>query len=204
MPLQNRVTPLGEIVANPARGTMMGNRGGCFHGHDRTLKRRRWASKCWITCVLEFKQRQRTVMSPGLYTELFFLDEATALAAGHRPCAECRRADFNRFATLWNEIRNLDGRAYVREMDPVLHDQRRVSNPDTSAEIVPIEDQPDGTFVEIAGAPYLVSKGETWRWSMTGYDAAGQLTGPARLITPTATRDILVAGYKPGVHHSIL
>ncbi len=202
MPLQNRVTAFGEIVATPARGTMMGNRGGCFHDVDRKLKRRRWASKCWIACVLEFKQRQRTVMSPGLYTELFFLDEATALAAGHRPCAECRRADFTRYATLWNEIRNLEGRAYIREMDPVLHDQRCASNPDATSHVVDISDQPDGTLVDIAGTAYLIKSGYTWQWTLEGYRETGELTGSARLQTPLATRDILAAGYQPQIHPS--
>ena len=93
MPLQNRVTPTGEIIATTARGTMMGNRGGAFHTAAQTLTHRRWKTKAWICCVIEFKGRHRVVMSPNRYTELFFLDEATALAAGHRPCFECRRAD---------------------------------------------------------------------------------------------------------------
>ena len=98
MPLQNRVTPEGEIIATPHRGLMMGNRGGCFHLPDRTLGARRWATRQWIACVLEFKGRHRAaMMQPNRYTELFFLDEATALAAGHRPCFECRRRDAERF-----------------------------------------------------------------------------------------------------------
>ena len=90
MPLQNRVTPEGEIIATAARGTMMGNRGGCLHRPDKTLGRRRWVTRQWICCELRFRGRHRVVMTPGQYTELFFLDEATALAAGHRPCFECR------------------------------------------------------------------------------------------------------------------
>ena len=106
MPLQNRVTPEGEIIATPHRGLMMGNRGGCFHLPDRTLGSRRWATRQWIACVLEFKGRHRqAMMQPNRYTELFFLDEATALAAGHRPCFECRRRDAERFAALWAETR---------------------------------------------------------------------------------------------------
>ena len=102
MPLQNRVTPEGEIIATPHRGLMMGNRGGAFHLPDRTLGHRRWATRQWIACVLEFKGRHRAaMMQPNRYTELFFLDEATALAAGHRPCFECRRRDAERFAALW-------------------------------------------------------------------------------------------------------
>jgi hypothetical protein len=100
MPLQNRVSPRGEIIVSPARGTFMGNRGGVLHNERRQIVRP-YASRRWITCLLEFKGRRRTVMSPGRYTELFFLDEAVALAAGHRPCAECRRDRFNAFRDAW-------------------------------------------------------------------------------------------------------
>src|SRR5947199_10356022 len=95
MPLQNRVTPFGELIAISARGTMFGNRGGRFHRDDRTLGARRWASRQWICCVLSFKGRRHSVWGPTSYTDLFFLDEVTALAAGHRPCFECLRADAN-------------------------------------------------------------------------------------------------------------
>jgi len=204
MPLQNRVTPQGNIIATPARGTMYGNRGGCFHDDGQQLKRRHWASKVWICCVLEFKNRRRSLMQPGLYTELFFLDEATAFAAGHRPCAECRRAAFTRYATLWNEIRNRDGRAYIREMDPVLHDQRHASAPDMTAIAVTPSDQPDGTFVVINDEPHLVWRNFFWRWTFEGYRDPRRLAcvSSAPLLTPTATRDILAAGYKPTIHAS--
>ncbi len=99
-PLQNRVTPTGEIVRDRARGLMMGNRG-CLHGQARELGSARWRSKLWICCVLEWKGVRRDVMPPGRWTALFFLDEATALAAGHRPCAYCRREDFLAFAHAW-------------------------------------------------------------------------------------------------------
>src|SRR5271165_1152863 len=99
MPRQNRVTPFGEIVAVPERGTFMGNRGN-LHNAEGHIKRT-WQVKRWLVCLLEFKGRKRTVMRPGFYTELFFLDEATALAAGHRPCAECRRERYNDFRKAW-------------------------------------------------------------------------------------------------------
>src|SRR5262245_54438786 len=108
MPLQNRVDPFGELAADPARGTLFGNRGGRFHHDDRTLGRRRWASRCWICCRLQFKGRQRNVWGRS-YTELFFLDEVTALAAGHRPCFECRRQDADLFASLWARAVNKRG-----------------------------------------------------------------------------------------------
>src|SRR5262245_10377094 len=124
MPLQNRVTPTGEIIADPARGTLMGNRGGPLHRPDQTLGARRWVSKAWICCRLEFKGRRRQVMSPGKYTELFFLDEATALAAGHRPCFECRRAEAEQFARLWAKVHGAHDRARAGDMDRVLHAER--------------------------------------------------------------------------------
>src|SRR4249919_3303351 len=125
MPLQNRVTPEGDIIATPHRGLMMGNRGGAFHLPDRTIGHRRWASRQWIACVLEFKGRHRAVMmQPNRYTELFFLDEATALAAGHRPCFECRRRDAETFAGFWQEAFKRPKRPRADEMDLVLHAER--------------------------------------------------------------------------------
>lgn len=207
MPLQNRVTPFGDIIATPERGTMMGNRGGCFHTETQHLKRTHWTSKIWITCVLEFKNRRRALMAPRSYTELFFLDEATALAAGHRPCAECRRADFMSYATLWNTIRQEPGRAYVRDMDPVLHAQRRASAPRSETMTVQPHAQPNGTMLEIDGDACIVWQGDLWRWSFCGY--AKDRMPPrgkrqtATLITPVATRDILAVGYRPQLHPSL-
>src|SRR5665647_3614641 len=108
MPLQNRVTPFGELTISPARGTLMGNRGGRFHSDERRLTARRWASRQWICCVLDFKGRQRDVWG-RYYTELFFLDEVTALAAGHRPCFECRRKDAQAFAALFPGMHKAQG-----------------------------------------------------------------------------------------------
>lgn len=124
MPLQNRVTPMAEIIACEARGTFMGNRGGPLHDETKRLTRKRWVNKHWIACVLEFRGRHREVMAPRRYTELFFLDEASAFAAGHRPCFECRRQDFNRYAELWGAIRGRDARGYVAEMDDLMHAER--------------------------------------------------------------------------------
>jgi hypothetical protein len=125
MPLQNRVTPEGEIIATPHRGLMLGNRGGAFHLPSRTIGHRRWATRHWIACVLEFKGRHRAaMMQPNRYTELFFLDEATALSAGHRPCFECRRRDAEHFAALWGQIRGWPAPARAPEMDEGLHAER--------------------------------------------------------------------------------
>src|SRR6476660_1150001 len=119
MPLQNRVTPFGELIADPARGTMFGNRGGRFHRDDRTLGARRWASRQWICCALAFKGRRHNVWGPTSYTDLFFLDEVTAFAAGHRPCVECRRADATSFAGKWAQAKG-GAVPYAPEMDEVL------------------------------------------------------------------------------------
>ena len=128
MPLQNRVDPFADLFATPARGTLFGNRGGRFHTDDKTLTRRRWASRQWICCVLDFKGRQRDVWG-RFYTELFFLDEVTALAAGHRPCFECRRKDAEDFAGRWQAAFKLRTPPYAPEMDEVLHAQRLTAGP---------------------------------------------------------------------------
>ena len=120
MPLPNRVDPFGDLFATPARGTLFGNRGGKFHRDDKTLGSRRWVSRQWICCVLKFKGRQRNVWG-RYYTELFFLDEVTAFAAGHRPCFECRRQDAERFAVLFSGKKQ---RASADAMDRVLHAER--------------------------------------------------------------------------------
>ena len=144
-------------------------------------------------------------MSPGLYTELFFLDEATSLAAGHRPCAECRRSDFTNYATKWNKIQGLPGRAYVKDMDPVLHDQRHASARTSPNQTVIPSDQPNGTMVVIKGAPHLVWQNFLWRWTSGGYENPIRIScvSSAQLITPIATRSILAAGYTPQVHPTI-
>src|SRR6187402_1000209 len=123
MPLQNRVDPFGELFADAARGTLFGNRGGRFHRDDRILGRRRWVSRQWICCVLDFKNRRRDVWG-RYYTELFFLDEVTALAAGHRPCFECRRKDAETFAGTWRQVFRLRTRPRAAEMDERLHAER--------------------------------------------------------------------------------
>src|ERR1700683_436021 len=116
MPLQNRVDPFGNLFSTQARGTMMGNRGGVLHNSEREIVRP-YKSRRWITCVLEFKERHRIVMSERRYTELFSLDEATAFAAGHRPCAECRRERFNAFKGAWGRAADLDSLPFADEMD---------------------------------------------------------------------------------------
>ena len=204
MPLQNRVTPEGDIVATPARGTMFGNRGGCFHRDTQTLLPRPYASKQWICCVLAFKGRRRKLMQPGLYTELFFLDEATAFAAGHRPCFECRRDDAIRFAELWNQSDGKPGRAAAPAMDEVLHPQRIDSNRGKVRYQARVSELPNGAMVQYADRAHLIRGGKLLPWSFNGYDAARKVP-PATtvdVLTPRQTVAILVLGFAPLLHFS--
>lgn len=204
MPLQNRVTPFGDIVARPARGTMMGNRGGRFHGADKSLHARRWASRQWICCLLAFKRRRREVMAPGRYTELFFLDEATALAAGHRPCFECRRSDAVQFAAAWAASHACEVSPRAAEIDRALHAERVASDGSKRLHPFTIEDLPDGSMIvlpDLDGA-HLVLGPWLLRWSIEGYGAA--LTRPtgtqALALTPPGIIGALRAGYRPLIH----
>ena len=209
MPLQNRVTPAGEIIATPHRGLMMGNRGGCFHLPDQTLRSRRWATRQWIACVLEFKDRRRQLMQPNRYTELFFLDEATALAAGHRPCFECRRAAANRFAELWSKAHGLPEAPRAGEMDDVLHPERTEPRGAKRTHIAALAGLPDGAFVlhVTASGPeraYLVDAYRLLAWSPAGYEKA--ISRPAQahieVLTPPSIVAVLSAGYRPMLHPS--
>lgn len=202
MPLQNRVTPDGELVATAARGTIFGNRGGCFHRPDGTLRPRHWANRQWICCVLEFKNRRRTLLQPGLYTELFFLDEATAFAAGHRPCFECRRADARQFAALWAKAHALDATPSAPAMDVTLHAERLADDGRKRTAVRPLASLPDGAIIRYQDAPYLVHGTKLLPWRVEGY--ATPIRRPARttvtLLTPPAIAAILQAGYRPTVH----
>lgn len=195
MPLQNRVTPFGDIVAAPERGTMMGNRG-ILHDERRTLGRRRWTHKAWICCVTEFRGRKRQVMAPGRYTELFFLDEAVALAAGHRPCFECRRAAAKAYSACWG------GSPRAGEMDRVLHAER-LDGRRRRIHIRECADLPDGAFVSRNGAAWLVTGPLLLRYTPGGYGAATKRpAGVAEVLTPPATLRALRAGYAPLLHPS--
>jgi hypothetical protein len=199
MPLQNRVGPDGEIEAVAARGTMMGNRGGCIHTDDRRLKTRHWANDRWICCRLTFKERRRVVMSPGRYTELFFLDEATALAAGHRPCFECRRADAEHFRSLWPspQLRS------APEMDVVLHTERLTPASTKKTWTCRQEQLPAGTMIrDDAGLCLLTGNGLMLTWSHQGYSNARPVQGEttAEVLTPPSIVAILLAGYRPMLH----
>jgi hypothetical protein len=201
-PLCNRVTATGEIVADPARGLLMGNRG-CLHRPDRTLGVSRWRSKLWICCVLEWQGIRRDPMPPGRWTALFFLDEATALAAGHRPCAYCRRADYLAYATAWATGHGLGRRPWAHEMDAVLHSQRVHSRSRKQA-TVPARagDLPDGAMVRAGGRVGLRTGDLLRPWTLRGY--LDPVPMPADtvvdLLTPPASVAALAAGYRPLLH----
>jgi hypothetical protein len=197
MALQNRVTPLGELVADPARGLVYGNRG-CLHDAEGRI-RRRYAGKRWIACRLEFRGRRRTaLLQPGRYTELFFLDEATAFAAGHRPCAECRREDYVRFQQLWRELGL--GPANADAMDERLHAER-LDGRDQRHHDAALHDLPDGAFVLVGGQPCLARGSELLAWTPAGYAARTPRPAGARatLITPPSLVAVLRAGWEPAV-----
>jgi len=199
--LQNRVTPFGELIATPARGTMFGNRGGRFHRDDRTLGQRRWASRQWICCVLQFKNRRHNVWGPTSYTDLFFLDEATALAAGHRPCFECRRADATWFAQKWAQAKDA-AVPYAPEMDEVLHAER-LADREKRTHDMRLEDLPDGVFVAMDGAAHALRGAHLLRWSESGYcERITRPRGIARVLTPPSIVAALSAGYRPHWHPS--
>jgi len=191
MPLRNRVTPLGELIADPARGLVYGNRG-CLHD-DRGEIRRRFATRRWIACRLEFKGwRRKALLQPGKFTELFFLDEATAFAAGHRPCALCRREDYDRFLERV-------GASGADEIDERLHHERlagsgRRLHPTAADEL------PDGAFVLLDGDPWLVLGGDFLRWTPSGYTTRVRRSGRGvETITPESLLAVLRAGWQPVV-----
>jgi len=202
MPLQNRVTPHGDIVAFPERGTMMGNRG-TIHSADRTIGRRRWARKAWLCCRLDWKGIQRQVMGPASYTELFFLDEATALAAGHRPCNDCRREDLVRFCSAVG--RAWGNAARTSAIDEALHADRVTLDGTKRRFEARLGELPDGIMFTLpahADAAWLRWRGHNLRWSAAGYaqqDAVGS-DAEVMVLTPRTTVDAIQAGYTPGVH----
>jgi hypothetical protein len=202
MPLQNRVSPFGELFADPARGLSMGNRGGRFHTIERTLSARRWVSRAWICCRLHFNNRHRQVWKTG-YTELFFLDEATALAAGHRPCFECRRKDAEAFAQYWQRAFALAERPRAAEMNRLLQGER-LDGREQRRHRRTIDDLPDGTFVAIEDHAFAVKGNSLLRWTPAGYDACRErATGTTiDLLTPPAILAVLRAGYPPAWHPS--
>ena len=199
MPLQNRVSPFGELFAAPVRGTLMGNRGGRLHDAAKKLGARRWASKQWICCKLAFNNRHRKVWGDS-YSELFFLDEVTAFAAGHRPCFECRRKDALQFATLFAGTRK---RAPAGAMDDTLHAERLVGH-DKRMHRRGIDDLPDGAMIARDGEAFAVRGRTLLRWTPSGYAEANPRPrrGQVDVLTPPSMLRVLKRGYAPIWHRS--
>ncbi|MGH9104446.1 MAG: hypothetical protein ACRDZX_01145 [Acidimicrobiales bacterium] len=203
MPRQNRVTPHGELIAVADRGMFWGNRG-CLHDGEGHLVRYS-RGQAWAICVLEFKGRRRQLWAPGKLTELFFLDEATGLAAGHRPCGECRSTDYRAFKAAWATAYPRE-QASARAIDARLHVDRLARPGVKRTYRAPLNTLPNGTMVDIGGRAWLVVGGELVAWSPGGYDqrrprpGAGELT----VLTPRATVATLTAGYQPKLHPTVV
>ncbi len=206
MPLQNRVTPEGDIVAVAARGLLMGNRGGCLHHNDRTLGRRRSVTRRWIACLLAFRGRRRTVMAPRRYTELFFLDEATALAAGHRPCFECRRSAARSLARHWPRPTDSPADWSAEMIDRQLHAERLDEAGTKRTWVAKLGAVPPAAMVKLAGdgVIYLVTPNGLRVWSWDGYGpiVSVELDRDVIVLTPPSLASALRSGYRPLLHPS--
>ncbi len=197
---QNRVNPFGAIIDTSARGTWLGNRGQ-LHGKGKTILRP-FKHQAWIICLLEFKNRHRQIMAPNLWTELFFLDEATALAAGHRPCFECRRADASLFKAAWlkgNPTYGYHTKTPIGKIDEVLQRERIDANLQKVTFNAPVKDLPNGTFITIGNEAYLLVDAQIYQWQPTGYLPAKELedTAIVEVLTPKSIVNALNAGYMP-------
>ncbi len=208
MSRQNRVTPFGDIVATPERGTFLGNRG-VLHDAEGHVKRA-WQVRRWLVCVLEFRGRKRIVMAPNRYTHLFFLDEATALAAGHRPCAECRHARFLDFCNAWKSVHPRHGgagRPTADEIDQQLHAERLTPDRTKRSYAATLDELPDGVFVAVdgnGGQAHLLRGGRLLEWTPGGYRKRRPRSKgeTVRVLTPRSTVAAIRAGYVPEVHAS--
>ena len=201
MSYQNRVDPWGNIVAASERGTLMGNRGNLHNNNKEII--RNYQTKRWIICRLEFNGNQREIMAPGLYTELFFLDEATALSAGHRPCAECQRDRYDEFKRLWLKANPIlgTGKIQIEEIDKILHQERYASGEKVTFR-AKSKDLPDGVFFSLDGAAYLINSGRIYHWSFGGYSQVNALNVPDEVdvLTPRSIVNAYEAGFLPGMH----
>lgn len=203
MPLQNRVDPFGDILDLPLRGLFTGNRGIIHDSASRTLTARRWTSKAWLICSCTYKNVRRDVMASRSWTELFFLDEATALSAGHRPCFFCRREEARKFAAAWVEGNGTEASS-VRDIDQALHRERlQMKRKRVNVLLSPVEDLPDGAMIAAEGAAFVVAGGRAYRWSAAGYRLTLDLPFVDGLLTPPSTLRALIAGYRPVLHPSL-
>lgn len=204
--LQNRVDPFGQFHAVPHRGALMGNRG-ILHDNARQI-RRQWAHKAWVTCLLHYGDVRRTVFAPGTYSELFFLDEATALAAGHRPCATCQRERYLEFKRRWleaNMCERVEAPVPVSEIDAVLHAERAIAGGQKRCFEAVIDDLPIGTMFEWNGQALLCWTRGPMTWSFTGYTHAAAPPSPGTavsVLTPSSIVLMFMQGYVPHVHPS--
>jgi hypothetical protein len=201
MPLQNRVTPTGEIIATAHRGLFTGNRGIIHDPATKTLLKKRWSCPAWLICVTEFRGRRRKVMGGRSWTELFFLDEATAFAAGHRPCFYCRRDDANRFRAAW-EAGNGVKDVLAPEIDAVLHRERFSSGKKLHPLPMKIDRLPDGTMVQDGDDGFLIEHARALKWSPAGYIRSTHALDNAMQLTPPSTVRAFEAGYRPVLHPS--
>lgn len=204
MPLQNRVDPWGNLVAMAHRGTLMGNRG-ILHNSQKQIFRH-YQHQSWVTCLLEFKGRHRQVMTPKQYTELFFLDEATAFAAGHRPCGECRRQRYLEFKHLWVSV-NLGKdpqKVKISEINRWMHQERVQAGKKVLFKSEP-EKLPDGSMFAIGDKAFLVYQNNFYLWSFSGYCSSPglEIQREVEILTPKSIVNIFYAGFKPTVHRSI-
>ena len=205
--LQNRVTPRGDLEAVPARGAWLGNRG-ILHNDQREIVAR-WRHKAWVTCKLEFKDRKRVVFSPGTYSELFFLDEATAFAAGHRPCGECRRDKFKAFKAAWctaNRKLLQSSNPTIGFLDKHIHTDRVVRGGGQVTHEEKLRNLPDGVFVEFEGRAVLLWRGHLHTWSHNGYVGQPSISASStvvRVLTPESVVAALLEGLDVEVHESV-
>jgi hypothetical protein len=200
--LQNRVDPFGNIIKTKARGLWMGNRG-ILHDEQQHI-RRSFKLKAWITCKLEFNGRKRQVMSANRYTELFFMDEATSFAAGHRPCFECRRGNYQQFKSLWllgNPGYRFNEKTPIKKIDDILHSERIDAYRSKITYTENVQTLPDGSFVLIDKIPYLIFENKMYLWTAFGYQKAVMLpeTNKLTVLTPKSIVNTFRAGYTPQV-----
>ncbi len=200
---QNRVNPQGQIISTLARGAWMGNRG-LLHDNQKNIVRP-FKLKAWLICVLEFKDRKRQIMKPDRYTELFFFDEATAFSAGHRPCFECRRKDYDKFKSFWlkgNPEHRFNEKTSIREIDKVIH-RDRINADDSKVTFKSnIGELPYGSFIEFEGESYVLSDKFHYHWTPFGYDKKIQLPSACevKVLTPASTVQAFRAGYIPQIN----